>query len=381
MLGLRQVLRWGWLCAASAVSLAACGGQKFSSLEAGGSGSLAGAGTGASGGAGGSTSESGNAGQDSSGGAPDSGSSGAAGTLSTGCSCPAGQYCRGGTKDCLDCAELSRLRFDTPERLQTLSASDRAARFPRVGETRTDLFYEIPDMGIRYTTDSSASAGSPVAQTLPSDRAPLLLSGGPMLSGVSAEPFNFAFDRLDQTTRQLYFGVWQDGLLAVSRAPAPYNGTESNDFSIAIASAAEDESVPRAFWMSDRDPMAGVTLLTAPLSAAPGEAVPVMLKVGPGACTPDAADLMPWLTRDAKTLLFSNTRVGDDCQPVAGQGNDLYTTLLQPGSGQPTAPALPLADVNGPGNDVDPSFSTDFCELYFASDRDGDYALYRARRR
>ena len=45
------------------------------------------------------------------------------------------------------------------------------------------------------------------------------------------------------------------------------------------------------------------------------------------------------------------------------------------------APAVPLEDVNGDSNDVDPSFSHDFCDLYFASDRDGEYALYRAHRR
>jgi Tol biopolymer transport system component len=40
-----------------------------------------------------------------------------------------------------------------------------------------------------------------------------------------------------------------------------------------------------------------------------------------------------------------------------------------------------MSDVNSPMNDVEPSFSADLCDLYFASDRDGKYALYRAHRR
>jgi Tol biopolymer transport system component len=58
-----------------------------------------------------------------------------------------------------------------------------------------------------------------------------------------------------------------------------------------------------------------------------------------------------------------------------------------PATGQvlPTAagptPSQPLADVNSPQDDVDPSFSADFCDLYFSSNRDGRFALYRAHRR
>jgi Tol biopolymer transport system component len=86
------------------------------------------------------------------------------------------------------------------------------------------------------------------------------------------------------------------------------------------------------------------------------------------------------VTADGTTLLFSSTRVDGNCT-TTNQGKDIYTALLQPPTGEPTAPAVPMPDVNGPGNDVDPSFSADFCELYFASDRDGSYALYRAHRR
>jgi Tol biopolymer transport system component len=108
------------------------------------------------------------------------------------------------------------------------------------------------------------------------------------------------------------------------------------------------------------------------------------LKVGTKDCPPLAADvdLAPWVTPDGKTLLFSHTRVDANCQAV-NQGKDLYTTLLQPATGQPPAmtAALPMNDVNSAADDVQPSFSGDLCDLYFASNREGPMAVYRAHRR
>lgn len=363
-----------WLLAyfVAGVGLCGCGGKEFSSGQgAGASGGDSGAAGksmgGSSSGRGGSNEPGGSGGA--------SGSAGAGGTASGGCTCAPGQYCRDASKDCFDCAELSRLRFSTPQRLDTLSNSNQASHFPRVGETGTDLLYSVTGAGLRYTSDFSTSAGNALEQSTPQDSGPLLL---PSSVSLSDEDFDFAFDRETATgQRQLFFGQWQGGLGAVFPAPAPYNG-DANDFSIAIATAPTDDGIARAYWMTDREGDVGLTLITALLTANVAGG-PVMLSVGQDGCAPEQADLSPWVAADGQTLLFSSARVDDNC--LASDHKDLYTTLLQPSSGQPTAPAVPLADVNSEGNDVDPSFSRDLCELYFASDRDGDYALYRAHRR
>jgi Tol biopolymer transport system component len=86
------------------------------------------------------------------------------------------------------------------------------------------------------------------------------------------------------------------------------------------------------------------------------------------------------VTNDGKLMVVSHPHLNASCDATS-QGKDIYTALLQPATGQPTAAALPMNDVNSPMNDVEPSFSADMCELYFASDRDGKFALYRAHRR
>jgi hypothetical protein len=113
----------------------------------------------------------------------------------------------------------------------------------------------------------------------------------------------------------------------------------------------------------------------------------VLLQLTKTTCTPAISqvtppdDLTPWVTPDGKTLLVSHTGVDATCAP-AGRGKDLYTAPLQPATGQPTLPAALLNDVNSTADDVDPSFSADMCDLYFASNRDGGaFALYRAHRR
>jgi hypothetical protein len=384
MLGSWKVVQRGFIAATAAglACLVSCGGQEFSSSESGGSGG-SGAGQSNAGNKTGGSSSGGNgsAGDEADGGAPaPGGSAGSGGVVSSGCDCPAGNYCREGSTDCFDCAELSRLRFGAPERLDTVSGGNQASRFPRVGQTSTDLLYGVEGLGMRYTTDSSTSAGNLVMMSQPQDSGPLLLAEQVTSLPAAQMPFNFTFDRLvEPTKRRLFFGVWQGGLTTSGVAPAPYNGQGDNDYSIAIATNPTADGVARAYWMTDRDAGLGLILTTALLSATPNGA-PVALDVGSANCAPDKSDLTPWVTPDGKTLLFSNTRVDGNCT-TTNQGKDLYTALLQPTTGQPTAAAVPVADVNSPGNDVDPSFSTDFCDLYFSSDRDGSYALYRAPRR
>ncbi|MES1187816.1 MAG: hypothetical protein ABUL60_28620 [Myxococcales bacterium] len=116
-------------------------------------------------------------------------------------------------------------------------------------------------------------------------------------------------------------------------------------------------------------------LVTAP-AVTDAPVTPVQLFIGKDPeCAASDPELAPWVTSDGKTLLLSHTRIDASCKST-GQGKDIYAALLQAATGQPTAAALPMNDVNSPMNDVEPSFSGDMCDLYFASDRDGKYALY-----
>jgi hypothetical protein len=248
------------------------------------------------------------------------------------------------------------------------------------------LLYQFSGVGLRYTTDSSTSAGSSVEQTLPEDSAPLLLSSNiATLPVTDAAPFNFVFDRLvEDERRNLFFGQWNNGLQSVEPAPPPYNADGTSNFGLAIA--LEGAPTARGYWMTDRVQGSSAALVTALFTAnSPGDIV--QLRVGPTACPTDQTDLTPWITPNGETLLFSHERVdGDDCMP-AGAGKDIYTALMVPATGQvlPTGtgptPSLPLSDVNSSQDDIDPSFSADFCDLYFSSNRDGEFALYRAHRR
>jgi hypothetical protein len=386
MVGSRNALGQGWLLASTLalLGLSSCGGVEFTT-GAGGTGADAGnasAGQNSGGGAKGGTGAAANAGDTSSAGASDvGGSSGAGGGTSTGCDCPADHYCRDGSVDCFACGELNRLHFATPERLATVSDSGQGSHFPRVGTTNTDLLYRFEGAGLRYTTDASTSAGANVKLTNATDSAPLLLAMP--VSGVDTMAlmgFNFVFDREEDGLRSLYMGEWNNGLQQIERVPAPYNGGK-NDYSMAVASKPADASNARAFWMTDRGISVGTapSLVTAPL-VANALPVPVNLKLGQAICAASDSDLTPWVTADGKTLLVSHKRLDANCNPTS-QGKDIYTALLQPATGLPTAAALPMNDVNSPMNDVEPSFSANLCDLYFASDRDGKYALYRAHRR
>ena len=405
MLGSRRWTKQAWLlvCSSAWLGLSGCSGTSFSSSPTGGSGggSNNSAGTNSDGGtenAGSNSGGSNNSGGDiTSGGAPDpGGSGGTGGAVTPSCDCPAGRYCREGSTDCFDCAELNRLRFTTPERLATLSDNGQGSYFPRVGSTTTDLVYLFTGTGLRYTTDSSTSAGSSVKSTQPQDSGPLLLSENvTTLASLPLMGVNFLFDRGTTDERELYASRWQDGAQANGKLPAPFNGGIS-DYSIAVALHPGASTTPRAFWMSTRD--GKPQLYTAPLQDMAAMATVVELRLAKDRMNPDAmtpltcptseADLAPWVTRDGKTLLFSHTRVDANCAAVPSQKSDLYTTLLQPATGQPPmdatsaiVPATPMNDVNSAADDVEPSFSADMCDLYFASNRDGNFGIYRAHRR
>jgi hypothetical protein len=383
MLGQRKA-RW---CGPLALLLGplGCGGEKFTAPEgdaSGGTTSSGGTSAGAAPSGGSSTGVAGgvDAGGDSgSAGASDAaGAGGAGGSTPATCQCDDGEYCRDGSADCFPCAKLNRLQFTTPQRISTLADVD-GARFPREGLAKANLLYLATGTGIRYTSDASTSAGSLIDTTSKDDSGPLLLAK-PLLSSDAMISVNFAFDRVREGRRSIWLGTWKDGLLTSEPAPSPFNA-DKDDYSIAIAGEPGSTGA-RLFWMTTRGAAMGsapASLVTA-LTAADAVVATVDLKIGQQACSPSDQDLTPWVTRDGTTLLTSHTRLDASCKS-SGQGKDLYTALLQPTTGQPTAAALPMNDVNSPMNDVDPSFSADLCDLYFASDRDGKYALYRAHRR
>jgi hypothetical protein len=386
MLGPRIVLGLAPLAACVALfSLSSCSGAEFTGgAGAAGKSDTAGSASGgtASGGSSAGGSNGGDAGEANSGGSPDpGGSGGGGGTVPGGCDCNPGYYCRDGTADCRPCAELNRLNFSTPQRLATVSDNGQGSHFPRVGSTNTDLLYLFEGTGLRYTADASTSAGNTVQTSLATDSGPLLLPAS--VSGIPSmtlETFNFVFDRVQDGKRSLFAGQWNDGLESSERVPAPYNGS-GDDYSLAIATNPTADGVARAFWMTNRGATAlqPAALITARIGANE-PAAPVNLAIGQVDCITTDADLAPWVTSNGKTLLVSHPRLDANCK-ATGQGKDLYIALLQSASGLPTAPALPMSDINGPMNDVEPSFSADMCDLYFASDRDGKYALYRAHRR
>ncbi len=385
MLGSRNVLEPRWLvaCGATWLCLSGCGGKEFASGDpSGGSTSGGGAGTAgtsAGGSATGATGGSDSAGEATTGGkVAVGGGGGSGGLVSAGCDCPEGHYCRDGTPDCFDCAEFNRLHFTTPERMSTLSDNGQGSHFPRVGSTTTDLLYHFDGTGLRYTADASTSAGSSVMATVASDSGPLLLSGD--VTGVPSMTlmgFNFLFDRTQNGLRSIQVGRWMNGLLKSEKAPVPWNGDKS-DYSVAVALKPTADGIARAFWMTTRTVMKGelVTALLVPNAPV----MPVKLQIGQTGCVASDADVAPWVTSDGKTLLTSHTRMDANCTPN-GQLKDIYTAVLPPATGVPTAPAVPMNDVNSAMNDSEPSFSADMCDLYFASDRDGKYALYRAHRR
>ena len=80
-------------------------------------------------------------------------------------------------------------------------------------------------------------------------------------------------------------------------------------------------------------------------------------------------------------MLFSALPPGDDCEPDRGAASDLFVGLLDPNSGELVQAASPLnVNVEGDSAETDASLSGDLCTLYFASNRDGAYRIYRAKR-
>jgi hypothetical protein len=403
---------WLWACGVAWLSASGCSGPTFASGANGGSsGASTNGGTDSAGddaggsdsGATGGTSDAGGsatAGTADVGGSAGSGGSGGSGgsDVTPGCNCAPGQYCRAGSTDCVACTELNRLRFTPPERLDTLSDNGQGSNFPRVGRTATDLVFVFNGTGLRYTTDSSTSAGSSVKGTQAQDNAPLLLREpvpGPATLGL--EKFDFLFDRVT-TKRVLYVGSWVEGTDGAVKLTPPFNGAgTSSDYSIAVA-LHPGAGPARAFWMSTRDAPDAPRLHTA-LVQDGAAALPVDLRLAkdipnpdpmgtPTICPTSDHDLAPWVTSDGKTLVFSHTRVDANCKAVSAQKRDIYTTLLQPATGQPPTgaddaivPATPLNDVNSSADDIEPSFSADMCDLYFSSNRDGKFAVYRAHRK
>jgi hypothetical protein len=406
MQGLRKVLERRSRAAAAALGLLGvqCSGQAFNAGSGGAPGGTDSGGSAAQGGTGGSSSsgDGGTAGNTTEGGASagqagDGGASGKGGGGSDGCDCSPGEYCLEGSPDCWKCNDLSRVFFEEPVRLATVSDGGAGSRFPRVGSSTTDLIYRLDGAGLRYTTDASTSAGSAVPGTIPGDSALQLLPAPiPALAVDGSVSPDVFFDRAVMGVPTLYLGSWKDGLGSAKLAPPPFN-SGAGDFSIVLAPNAAPAR-GRAFWMTARDsPVAGARrprLVTAPLEVGASVAdVELTLSVGqqpdcapldvsqlPMGSPPIDADLGPWVSSDGSLLVFSTTRLGPGCT-ASNQKKDIYTVLLQPSSGQPLAAALPLKDVNGPEDDVDPSFSADLCDLYFASNRDGSFAVYRARRR
>jgi hypothetical protein len=389
---------WCLACATLWLSLTNCSGSAFrgEAEASGGGGSSAGSGGSTAGAAGGGRGGSG--GIEDRAGAPSEigGTGGAGGSGSKVCNCQSGSYCRDASTDCYPCSGLSRLKFTTPERISTLSDNGRGARFPRVGATSTDLLYRFDGVGLRYTTDASTSPGMLVGATEASDGGPLLLDADLASLTGSPQGMRLLFDRAmpseDPATkapRAVYFASWDGSrstLEAAERAPALFN-SELGDYSIAVALHPADGAAVRAFWMSNRNSSAippVPQLITAAVTD-DGIAETLALSLHKEArCAIDDTgadpDLTPWVTADGQLLLFSTTRLEPDCAQ-SNQKKDIHTALLNSQTGQPLDVAVPLSDVNGPADDTDPSFSADLCDLYFASNRDGKYAVYRAHRR
>jgi len=84
-------------------------------------------------------------------------------------------------------------------------------------------------------------------------------------------------------------------------------------------------------------------------------------------------DAAPELSPDGRTLYFASTR------PGGLGGSDLWTAQRAT-LGVAFDPPMPMTELNSPGGDSVPWISADARTIYFASDRDGTTAIYRAVR-
>jgi len=365
---LAKVARQFSISGSSLALILACGGKEFSSEPAGsggarGGGDTRGGSAGMSSGGSGDTTSGGSMSQ-----AGDSGSSGTGGSAS--CSCEAGQYCRAGK--CRDCDDPSVFEFGAPEALSALSGSEPSPGFPRSGGPDGALFYSTgyPNQGhIHFTPDFDSDPGVQVSgESAPPEFGPLFIEDRGGLD------YNFLFSRTPQDTPSMIMTAdWDPGTLmltGIMPAPGSVNDDAADDYSVAFASGAT-----RYWWMSNRG---GTPELYTTPSDSMAQAQVVALEL-PGPCPAVYPDYTPWVTSDGGMLLFTAQSV--DAQCVSDGASDLYFASLGP-SGEPATQVFALDDVNQPGsNETSPSLSPDGCYLYFASNADGDYTIYRAPRR
>ena len=378
--------------------IAACGGQEFTAATSNGGGAGSGAAGDTSSAGGGDTAGGGDAGSSDEGGGsgkPSGGSGGSGGTNSAGAgtggkpattcvSCPANNYCQDGTTKCRTCADFSRLEFAAPQKLATLSqVNGSIERFPRSANTGANtaaLFYTVGDVGkerIWYSAAPTSGVGAAVSS-------PTAVDSGPVLAPGFGE-HNFYFDRVELATnkRKIMTADWLAGSVSnAALAGSPVNVTGSDDYSIAVAPNAG-----HAYWMSTRNNLMNPELVWESINGSappPPGPLPLTIKVGANTgCARRGDDATPWVNLDGTLLLFRAVSMDDTCAENDSGAYDLFAAPLAK-DGTPAAPAIPLSSLNNTGgksNESDPSFSQDFCTMYFASDSGtGDYDLYRAAR-
>jgi hypothetical protein len=382
------------VAAFGALSLLACGGSKFGSggaageAGAGGLGAGGGSGQGGTSGAGGVGATAGSAGATggSSGSAGASGVGGSAGNAGKGggggsaasCSCAPAQYCRSGT--CRDCSDLSSIEIDTPQAV--LDHPTSGLRFPRVGDSRQSLFLTLlgPSRSeLWYAADPTGAASVALGDGQTPSRSGLLY-----FEDEGGLGFEVLFDELANGQRSIASALW-DGTTLSSILPvaSPLSPGGFDDYSIALA-----PDTGRAYWMTTRD--GGPTLRTGVLGSGNEDLLELQIPTRSAGVTCSLAgiDATPWVSLEGRLLVFRALPRDAQCQPVDGDATDLYAVALDPGSGMPVTPVVPLAGANvtgGESTETDPSFSPDLCTLNFASDGGSesgfDFRLYRASRR
>ncbi len=371
-----RLLSRRWMLSSLALFLcsSACGGGEFTS-QAGGSGGSAASGTG--GGSGGGSNAGAAGASAGAGGRAGNGGSAGNGGAGNSCNCDEGQYCRNGT--CRDCDDFSSLEFATPELLEGPSQNDEGSmRFPRSGDSEQSLFYSTGHL--YYAPDFASAPGTHISATAaPPEEAPLYIESPGSLN------FDLLFTRQVNdvnANRHIVTADWNgSAFTGVTDAPAPVNMDLFDDYSVALATANA-----RFWWMSTRN--ASPQLLTAVQGDLVAELVEPQVPAGNNiACHAQGEDLTPWVTREGDLLLFSAQVADTQCTVLDDGATDLYAALLD-NDGQPAGVGIALSDVNirdKVSSEVSPSFSPDYCFLYFASDggedRGYEFQLYRAARR
>ncbi len=374
------------------LGFAACSGPRFrdrapgagavsgdaGAAASGGSGDVSGGGQGA--GAAGRSGASGRGGtgeggRPASGGAAGTGGlneAGAAGANDT-CQCGPAQYCRAGS--CLDCADLSQLDFGEPE--QMLEHPSGSLRFPREGAGVGSLFFTLATptaSQLWYAPDVQSAPGGVIGAST-ALRAELDFFGDPGSLG-----FDVLFtETASDGTRSIRAATWQNGALGTAKdGPTPLAPSNADEYSVAFAPMTS-----RAYFMASEG--GSPQLVTGTLGSSQLDPVALALpSPGGGTCALGASDATPWVTLDGRVLLFSAPPVDAKCQPLDGVAADLYVALMNPATGAPLTTAVALLSSSGT-NETDPSFGSDLCSLYFASDKsatnDGRTRLFRAFRR